>query len=382
MPKPLQNMSPNEIALLLSDLNGSLHETLPEDPVVLYASKTQVTVLGGINYFVGQTRVWLPDDVTVTVSSALDTGSIHPGTDYSVYLTVDGGVVISGSPSCPSGQTSSGAAYDGSNTRRLGGFHTICRNVAADLVMAPASVFSPNLHPLAGWTAGDILPKSVWAVNFRPACDDPSGMVYVRPTDTWVDIYNASGTIAAPETRFGGTRLHSKSMTQFWTGYANVGKTLLDDMEFYFAALGSNCGTKESTSGSDASHPPTSDTTGGHVDTAGYPMVSAVGCEEMCGLQNQWLRQAAPYTYSGAKWDNTTESTSTKGFDGAMNSFGSHYYMGQYKAVYAGGNWPTASLVAIGPLYRNANYSRSTVSVSSGGRGSSRSLHSVQPPDA
>jgi len=368
MPEKLQSASPGEMALNLSDLGGSISEILPSEPIVRYASKTSVRVLGGINYFVGQTRVWLPADVTVTVSSALDTGSVQPGTDYSVYLTSGGDIVISTSAENPSG-------FDAANTRRLGGFHTICRSVAADLVMAPAAVFSPNLHPLAGWTAGDILPKSVWAVNFRPACDDPSGMVYVRPTDTWVDIYNASGTIAAPETRFGGTRLHSKSVTQFWTGYANVGKTLLDDMEFYFASLGSNCGTKESTSGSDTSHPPTSDTTGGHVDTAGYPMVSAVGCEEMCGLQNQWLRQASPFTYTGAKWDNTTESTSTKGFDGAMNSFGSHYYMGQYKAVYAGGNWATTSLVAIGPLYRVANHSRSTVSVSNGGRGSSRSLH-------
>jgi len=41
-------------------------------------------------------------------------------------------------------------------------------------------------------------------------------------------------------------------------------------------------------------------------------------------------------------------------------------------AVNAGGNWTTTSLVAIGPLYRNANNSRSTVNVNNGGRGSIR----------
>jgi len=41
-------------------------------------------------------------------------------------------------------------------------------------------------------------------------------------------------------------------------------------------------------------------------------------------------------------------------------------------AVNAGGNWTTSTVSAVGPLYRNANNSRSNVNVNIGGRGSIR----------
>ncbi len=43
-------------------------------------------------------------------------------------------------------------------------------------------------------------------------------------------------------------------------------------------------------------------------------------------------------------------------------------------AVNAGGNWATSTVGACGPLYRNANNSRSNVNVTNGGRGSIQSL--------
>ena len=43
-------------------------------------------------------------------------------------------------------------------------------------------------------------------------------------------------------------------------------------------------------------------------------------------------------------------------------------------AVNAGGNWTTTTVGACGPLYRNANNSRSNVNVTNGGRGSIQSL--------
>jgi len=43
-------------------------------------------------------------------------------------------------------------------------------------------------------------------------------------------------------------------------------------------------------------------------------------------------------------------------------------------AVNAGGNWTTTTVGACGPLYRNANNSRSNVNANIGGRGSIQSL--------
>ena len=347
---------------LAIDLTG----LVPAAPVVRYADKAHVAVLGGIPYRVGEAAVFVTSNTTVSVADALDEGTIAPGTDYAVYLTSGKAFVVSTNQVAPAG-------YDASAVKRLGGFHTICRDVPSGLQKAPVSVFGGALHELAGWSKGDILPKSVWAINFRPSCPDPRGMVYAPEVDTWIDIYNGSGSIYAPQSRFGGVRLHSKTAVAFWTGYGNVGKLLLSDMEFWFAAVGSNCGTKESTSGSDAAHPPTNDTTGGHVDTAGYPMISSIGCEEMCGLQVQWLRDFS--ANSDGSWD--LNSYPTIAYDGGNNTFGAHFHMRYYRAVGAGGGWSTATVGACGPLFRSAATSRSGVGVPLGGRGSSRSLHTI-----
>lgn len=336
---------------------------VPASPLVRYADKTHVTVTGGLPYRVGGETLRVAEDTTVDVAAALDTGSIAPGTDYAVYITSSQGsrFVVSASQTAPAGFTTA-------TSKRLGGFHTICRSVPGDLQIAPAAAFPDTLHPLAGWTAGDILPRSVWAENFRPSCPDPTGMVYAREVDTWIDIYNASGTIAAPRSRFGGARLHTKTAVEFWTGFGNVGKLLLSDMEFWFAALGSNCGTFVA-----GAAQPNPDTTGGHLDTAGYPMVSSIGCEEMCGLQSQWLREFS--SNSGGSWD--MANYPTKAFDGGSNTFGVHFAMATYRAVNAGGAWAASSVAVCGPLCRIANTSRSYAGVGFGGRGSSRSLHTM-----
>ena len=338
--------------------NGQFQEYLPPYPVVQYLDKSHVRVLGAINYFVGTGQVFVPADIDVDVAAALDTGSIAAGTDYYVFLTAAGGVAVSTS------DTPAGLATG--TYRKLGGFHTICRSVPADYQMPPSTVYGGALHPLAGWSAGDILPLSVWAANHHPRCQDPRGMVYIEELDLWVDIYVCSGNISAPVSRFGGTRLHTQPQTAFLTGLANVGKTLLDDAEFWFAAVGSNTNTKVA-----GSEQPDPDTTGGHVDTEGDPMISAVGCEECCGLSGQWLRDNFLVSKDAGSWDNGS-TYATKAFDGGSNSFGSIWFMQFNRAVFAGGTWSTTSVPSLGPLYRYAGNSRSSARVFIGGRGSSR----------
>ena len=47
-------------------------------------------------------------------------------------------------------------------------------------------------------------------------------------------------------------------------------------------------------------------------------------------------------------------------------------------AVYAGGTWTTTSVPSLGPLYRNANNSRSNANVNIGGRGSIQRLGALR----
>ena len=333
------------------------HDVLCGEPVVQFVDKTHVKVVGEISVIVNGSPVYIPQDVTVA------RGTVEKGKDYAVTLAQDGTIAVE--------------AYDYDTAeieptkRILGGFHTICRNVPADYQKPPVAAFGGALHELAGWSEGDILPMSVWAMNFKPTADDPTGMVYAKECDAWIDIYNGSGTIANPKSRFGGTRLHTHTAVEFMTGYGNGGKWLLNDESFWFASVGSNCGTKMK-----GGAQPNPDTTGAHVDTANNPMISSIGCEECCGLQAQWLGDFS--ANSGGSWDNTANPTTA--FAGGANAFGSHYAMSGYRAVFAGGAWTTGSTVACGPLYRHANAARSIASVDNGSRGSSRSTHPTANP--
>jgi hypothetical protein len=63
---------------------------------------------------------------------------------------------------------------------------------------------------------------------------------------------------------------------------AAVNKRLLDDGEFQKIAAGGN----EETNIAGSADP---GTTGGHIDTAGRRMISAIGCEDCAGVMYQWL---------------------------------------------------------------------------------------------
>lgn len=125
-----------------------------------------------------------------------------------------------------------------------------------------------------------------------------------------------------------------------------VGKTLISDAEFESASIGSNQATNI-TGSSDKT------TVGGHVDTANRRMISAIGCEEMCGYLNQWTRDVA--STGGSSWATT---------DG-NGSFGQEY--GTPYILLAGGGWNSSS--SCGSRCRHSVIVRSYVDDSVGGRG-------------
>lgn len=94
--------------------------------------------------------------------------TLTAGTDYAIYACADGTLRADANFTAPSGYTTA-------NSRQLGGFH-----------------YAPGANATARNTGGDtsaqISQYSFWDMKFRPACDDPRGMVLVAG-GFWADIY-------------------------------------------------------------------------------------------------------------------------------------------------------------------------------------------------
>ncbi len=204
----------------------------------------------------------------VDLDSDMDTGVKAAGTDYYVYACTDGSTIsfkISANSTVPTG-------FDANHSRKIGGFHTLC-----------TAVGTIGGHTLTGYLQTDILPQSIWDLKHRARCGNNAGMVYDTKTGIWVDIYLASGTGASTASANGGTISDTRDWMDFVDDGGAVGKRLLSDAEFQCAAAGSNEETNISTSADPV-------TTGGHSDTAARRMISNIGCEDMCGVLWQWLR--------------------------------------------------------------------------------------------
>ena len=205
-------------------------------------------------------------------------------------------------------------------------------------------------HPLSGFAAGSILPESVFCLTFHPECLVEDAMVYDKDTNRAIDIYLQSGTAQNTRSKYNATHTVSRTSYNHAEDYRSVGKRLLLDNEFTSAALGSNECTGIN-GAADATY------VGGHKDTNNRRMISAIGCEEMCGYLWQWLADLV-----GNITTNQWLITDGRG------SFGQEYW--QPYVLKAGGCWTVG--VQCGSRARASANVRSAVIADSGGRGSSR----------
>ncbi len=255
--------------------------------------------------------------------------TLSGGQDYYIYLVKAGEnnvqFVVSLNSTYPVG-------YTATNSRKIGGFHTLC-----------ADVGTISGHPLSGYRAGDILPHSVWCLNHRPH-SSPEGMVYDPSQDIWVDIYLQSGTGENSKSAYGALVTTNRSYTEHVSDLLRVKKSLLSDAAFASAMYGSN--EKTNISGNKAPSPKKS---GGHVDTANRRMISHIGCEDGCGYLLQFLSETflvqSPLASGGSSFRTT------------MN------------VLVGGGNWQQGSYS--GPFFRNGQYSRGVKDDKLGARGCS-----------
>ena len=260
-------MSENLIAalykpfLIAAVANPKTQLTIREHTYIRLANGTSLTT---VPYLV---------DTTFTVADYLDTGVIEAGKDYCVYGLdfIPAGkalpILVSRNSTFPGG----GYGATANNSRKIGGYHTLC-----------VAVGTISGHTLTDFAAAAILPASVWCLNHRPKCS-PEGMAYSDQAKLWADIYLQSGTGAATASANGATITDTRTWMDHVDDLAAVGKRLLTDWEFQVLAEGSNMRTNIAGSADPG-------TTGGHSDTAGRRMISNYGLEDCAGAMYQWLQ--------------------------------------------------------------------------------------------
>ncbi len=297
--------------------------------VLTLAEETAVKIINQVH------KVYtIHDDEDIVLADALDTGTIQPGKDYYVYMVEAGdtaSLVVSLASTYPQGATAG-------NSRKIGGFHTLCADVGtiAD-------------HPLSGYSAGDILPASVWTLRHRPRAD-AAGMVYDAGSGIWADIYLASVAAGELVSVYRGTTADGTSSQAFhWYKFDQWLRRIKKRMpflgEFVSLSLGANQGTNIAGSTDPG-------TTGGHTDTAGRRMISNIGCEDTCGVLWQWGIESG--AGGAGSWANAYS-----GLDGGVA--GQHYLAPNRPLL--GGGWHAGvdcgsrgSTWYNGPLYVYATY--------------------------
>ena len=253
-----------------------------------------------------KTTVTIPKDLKININgncyistinkslqlSTVDTPANLAGKDVYIYACeptsgTEPIFVLSLNSTVPTG-------YTANNSRKIGGFHCLCKDVGVI-----------EGHPLSGYVTGDILPATRWDLLHRPK-GEPEGFAYEELTDCWIAIYLPSWDGTKLVSVYNGVIADGTS-TKKWHGeafyeqFAKQGMRLVWRHEFQMGAKGSN----EQTNIQGSSDP---NTTGGHVDTAGRRMISNIGLEDCCGVLWQYSMDLG--FAGGSGWTNSTYNSS------------------------------------------------------------------------
>ena len=255
-------------------------------PSIPTPNKTKITIPANTQVNIGN-KGYISISDTVLELSSVGTATERQGKDVYIYACQPADTnstipvfVLSMNSTVPNG-------YTANNSRKIGGFHCLCRNVG-----------TISGHAASGYVIGDIIPISVWDLLHR-AQSENEGMIWADFDGRWYDIYLAGVVGGKLVSQYGaiiadGSSSPAYNGEKFVEEFAKVKKRPLYRNEFMVLAKGSNEGTNIYGS----SDP---NTAGGHNDTAGRAMISNYFMEEMCGALYQWGADTFEY-YPGATW--------------------------------------------------------------------------------
>lgn len=335
-------------------------------------------ILGGTSFTIGENIVTIDETTSYNLSDYIS----EEGADYYVFINADGRVVASQIRTPADGYMF------------IGQFHTLCNGVPANttgLIPTKKSTTGDTLiimsyfkerdldfynfytktidanrtgsyynlatvlHPLQGFNTGDILPESVWCLNFHPDCKSWDGMVYCNSFNIAVDIYLQSGTSEDTASEYGAVHTVSRPELNHWDDFYQVGKGFLNIQQFMGIAQGSN---ELTTIEGNVDH----GTTGGHVDVNNRRMVSFIGCEDCCGYIWQWIQGITEEEF-GSFDPSTNPYTKADG----QGSFGS--CNDNFRPTVAGGEWSPIDLGFAGSRCFAGHSSWLVIAQATGGRG-------------
>lgn len=255
-------------------------------PSIPTPNKTKITIPANTQVNIGN-KGYISISDTVLELSSVGTATERQGKDVYIYACQPADTnstipvfVLSMNSTVPNG-------YTAANSRKIGGFHCLCRNVG-----------TISGHAASGYVIGDIIPISVWDLLHR-AQSENEGMIWADFDGRWYDIYLAGVVGGKLVSQYGaiiadGSSSPAYNGEKFVEEFAKVKKRPLYRNEFMVLAKGSNEGTNIYGS----SDP---NTAGGHNDTAGRAMISNYFMEEMCGALWQWSADTFEY-YPGATY--------------------------------------------------------------------------------
>lgn len=256
-------------------------------PSIPTPNKTKITIPANTQVNIGN-KGYISISDTVLELSSVGTATERQGKDVYIYACQPADTtstipvfVLSMNSTVPNG-------YTAANSRKIGGFHCLCRNVG-----------NISGHAASGYVIGDIIPISVWDLLHR-AQSENEGMIWADFDGRWYDIYLAGVVGGKLVSQYGaiiadGSSSPAYNGEKFVEEFAKVKKRPLYRNEFMVLAKGSNEGTNIYGS----SDP---NTAGGHNDTAGRAMISNYFMEEMCGALWQWSADTFEY-YPGKTYN-------------------------------------------------------------------------------
>lgn len=240
------------------------------------------------------------------------------GKDFYIYACrpADGTsvphLILSANSTVPDGYT---ATY----SRKIGGFHCLCADVGT---------ISDNL--MSGYSAGDIIPTTLWDLKHRPV-SSPEGMFYAN--GRWFDIYLCNWDGAKLVSKYNAVVADGESTKRFsGIGFAEelakIGKHLPSYDDFVHFAKG----VPELRNIKDSADP---NTTGGHVNTDNQRIISSYGAEDVAGVQWQFLSDLFGSDFSSNWNHDSVYNNRNLGIDVDRGSC----YGGCLRRLLAGGDW-------------------------------------------